>query len=484
MAVMKRREFIEKAAKTAVAASCLGMGPSLGCGRKTLRAATEESPNIVLLVADDLGWKDLGCYGDEQISTPHIDGLAAEGVRFSNAFVAAPSCSPSRASIITGQHPHTNGVTGLAHRHKRLMLSPFKTTLADVLDQSGYNTAFEGKWHVAPYLPTGWYGYAERLSGILPKDFWIRSSDEATAFIEENRSNAFYLEINYMDTHRDDYGEFQFVKEFPVDPEKIAIPEYYALPNWPEIREEVAKYYSNASKMDMMIGKVLAKLEELQLSEKTLVCFVSDNGPPFPGNKMTLYDRGIGTPLVMRWPGKIPAGTVNDSLVSTIDLMPTLLEATGSGIPPEVQGKSLLSLAMGTGSEAVRDAIFAEMTYHVNYLPMRAIRTAKWKYIRNYSDDAVGLDQCAHMKWAQRLSELPNQGWTRPRVPEELYDLENDPNEQDNLVEDLSHGSALEKMRKRLDRQMAETRDPYLGRAFERNFSAKVPEHPEGTRYP
>ena len=164
--------------------------------------------------------------------------------------------------------------------------------------------------------------------------------------------------------------------------------------------------------------------------------------------------------------------------------MPTFLEAAGAKIPPEVQGKSLLSLAMGTGSEAVRDAIFAEMTYHVNYLPMRAIRTAKWKYIRNYSDDAVGLDQCAHMKWAQRLTELPNQGWTRPRVPEELYDLENDPNEQDNLVDDPNFGPALEMMRKRLDRQMAETRDPYLGRAFEKNFSAKVPEHPEGTRYP
>ena len=448
---------MERAAKTALATTCLGMGPSLGCGRKTGPAATEERPNIVLLVADDLGWKDLGCYGDEQISTPHIDGLATEGVRFSNAFVAAPSCSPSRASIITGQHPHSNGVTGLTHRHKRQMLSPFKTTLADVLDQSGYNTAFEGKWHVAPYLPTGWYGYAERLSGILPKDFWIRSSNQAIAFIEENRSNAFYLELNYMDTHRDDQGEFHFVEEFPVDPEKIAVPGYYALPNWPEIREEVAKYYSNASKMDMMIGKVLSKLEELQLSEKTLVCFVSDNGPPFPGNKMTLYDRGIEIPLAMRWPGKIPAGTVNDSLVSAIDLMPTFLEAAGSEIPTEVQGKSLLRLALGKGSEASRDAIFAEMTYHVHYLPMRAIRTARWKYIRNYSDDAVGLDQCAHMEWAQRLSELPNQGWTRRRVPEELYDLENDPNEQNNLVGDPALEPALERMRKRLDRQMAET---------------------------
>ena len=470
---------METAAKAAMATTCLGMGPSLGCGRKTLREATPDAPNIVLLVADDLGWRDLGCYGDRQISTPNIDGLAAEGVRFTNAFVAAPSCSPSRASILTGQHPHTSGVTGLTHRHKRLMLSPFKTTLAEVLDGSGYHTAIEGKWHVAPYLPTGWYGYAERLSGILPKDFWIRSSDEAVAFIEENRSNAFYLELNYMDTHRDDWGEFEFVEGFPVDPENISVPAYYALPDWPEIREEVAKYYSNASKMDRMIGEVLAKLEELRLSESTLVCFVSDNGPPFPGNKMTLYDRGIGTPLVLRWPERIPAGTVNDTLVSTIDLMPTLLEAVGCAVPPDVQGESVLPLARGDGDGPPREAVFAEMTYHVHYLPMRAIRTTKWKYIRNYSDDAVGLDQCAHMEWAERLCELPNQGWTRPRVPEELYDLETDPNEQENLVTDPTFEPALEQMRRRLDAHMAETRDPYLGREFEKQSSLPgVTNHP------
>ena len=108
-----------------------------------------------------------------------------------------------------------------------------------------------------------------------------------------------------MDTHRDDYGEFHFVEGFPVDPEKIHVPDYYALPDWPEIRADLAKYYSNAEKMDMMIGQVLDKLDELGLTENTLVCFVSDNGPPYPGNKMTLYDRGIGTPLIMRQPATI-----------------------------------------------------------------------------------------------------------------------------------------------------------------------------------
>jgi len=468
---MKRREFIKTASKAAVAA-CLGAGPSISCGRSRLPSSAE-TPNIILFVADDLGWKDLGCCGDRQISTPNIDRMAAEGIRFTNAFVAASSCSPSRASIITGQYPHTNGVTGLTHVRKRLMLSPFRATLPDALAGRGYNTGFEGKWHVAPYFPTGWYGYRERLSGILPKDFLIRSSDKALKFIEENRGNAFYLELNYMDTHRDDYGDFSFAEGFPVDPEKIAVPEYYALPDWPAIRTEVAKYYSNAAKMDAMIGQVLDKLDELGLSEKTLVWFVSDNGAPFPGNKMTLYDRGIGSPLILRQPGKIPAGTSNDSLVSTIDIMPTVLEAAGCPIPRGVEGKSLLPLATGRSGESFRDAVFAEMTYHVFYLPMRAVRTTKWKYIRNYSDDAVGLDQCAHMEWAHRLCELPNQGWIRPRVPEELYDLESDPNEQRNLVDNPVFRDTLDVMRQRLDNHMRETGDPYLGREFEKNYSAK-----------
>ncbi len=471
---MKRREFIGTAAKAAVAASAgIGLGQSVGCSRTRSLPSSEDQPNIVLIVADDLGWNDIGCYGNHQIRTPNIDRLAQEGVRFTNAFVTASSCSPSRASIITGQYPHTNGVTGLTHAHKRKMLSPFRSTLADALSTCGYCTALEGKWHVAPYLPTGWYGYRERLSGIMPSGFWIRASDKARRFIAENARNAFYLELNYMDTHRDDSGEFHFVEGFPVDPESIHVPDYYALPDWPEIRMEVAKYYSNLLKMDAMIGEVLNKLDEEGLADKTIVCFVSDNGPPFPGNKMTLYDRGIGTPLIIRWPGKVPAGLAVEHLVSAIDVMPTLLYAARCSIPPGVQGMSLLALATGGSNKPLRDAVFSEMTYHVKYLPTRAVRTDRWKYIRNYSDDAVGLDQCAHMDWARRVCQLPNQGWISPRMPEELYDIRSDPNEQENLVRDPASKRQLEVMRARLDLHMKETSDPFFGRKFEHNFASE-----------
>ncbi len=464
---INRRRFI-KTVSGAAASYCIGA--SLSCSeKKTL--LSKEAPNILLLVADDLGWKDLGCYGTTDVRTPNIDRLAAEGVRFTHSFVTASSCSPSRAGIITGQYPHTNGVTGLTHVHKRLMLSPFRKTLPDALAEAGYLTGFEGKWHVAPYFPVGWYGYEKRLSGVMPKDFLIKSSDKAVKFIHENKNAPFYLELNYMDTHRDDAGEFHFVKDFPVDPDKITVPEYYSLPDSPGIRHDIAKYYSNLMWMDEMIGRTLDALDEAGLTERTLICFVSDNGPPYPGNKMTLYDRGIAVPLIFRWPGKIAAGAVSDALVSTIDIMPTLLKAAGADVPGSVQGKSLLPLFRNETEGEFRDAIFAEMTYHVKYLPMRAARTRRWKYIRNYSNDPVGLDQCSEMQWAQELCQLPNQPWLRPRVPEELYDLLNDPHEQLNLAADSSHEQELRMMQALLDEHMRKTDDPFLGRKFERNFS-------------
>jgi arylsulfatase A-like enzyme len=470
---MERRKFLSSIAKATVASAFFGVGQCVSCSDAKRPSASAEQPNIILLIADNLGWKDLGCYGNEQVYTPNIDALAHGGIRFANAFIAAPSCSPSRASIITGQHPHTHGVTGLTHIRKRLMLSPFKRTLPEALAECGWHTAIEGKWHVAPYFPTSWYGYRERLSGVFAKDFLISSSDNALRFLEDNRDNAFYLELNYMNTHRGSSGEFYRPMSEFVSLESVDVPEYYALPDWPEIRDEVGMYYANVSAMDYLIGEVLAKVEQLGLAEKTLVCFVSDNGAQFPGGIMTLYDRGIGTPLIMRRPGRIPAGAINDNLVSTVDIMPTALDAAGCPISSGVQGRSVLPLATGTGDEPVHEAVFAEMTYHVDYLPMRAARTSRFKYIRNYSDDAIGLDQLAHKEWAHRLCELPNHGWLRPRVPEELYDLAADPTEQTNLAGMPEWSGELEKMRKILDRHMRETADPYLGKEFERNYSAE-----------
>lgn len=462
-----RREFIRSVAAAGIAASVPGC-------RRAAFTADPGLPNIVLITADDLGWKELGCFGNGDVKTPNIDRLARGGVRFINAFVAASSCSPSRASIITGQYPHTNGVTGLTHVFKRRALPPFYRTLPSMLANAGYNTALAGKWHVSPYLPVSWYGYNERLSGMLPKEMLIRDGGRIIDFIQRNRANRFYLEINYMNNHRDDDGEFAQDPGFPVNLEKIHVPKYWALPDWPEIREETARYYSQTGKMDSMIGEVLDTLDRLDLSGNTMVIFVSDNGAPFPGNKMTLYDRGIGTPLIIRWPSRIRPGRFLTDLASTIDIMPTVLEAAGIAVPGAIQGASMLPQAVGRARGRAREAVFAEMTDHVLHVPMRAVRTNRWKYIRNYSDSAVGLDQNNHMEWAHRLCELPNQPWKRQRVLEELYDLAADPNEQKNRAESGKHAPILAKMRALLDKHMKDSADPFHHASFTTEFDPEL----------
>jgi N-sulfoglucosamine sulfohydrolase len=440
----------------------------LACGGEARPPGGAPGPNVLLVTADDLGWRDLSSYGNADVETPNIDRLAAEGTRFTRAFGVASSCSSSRAALTTGQYPHTNGVTALTHRHPTRMLPPWHDTLADALADAGYRTALAGKWHVAPYLPTGWYGYHERMGG--PVDMWIRDVGPVLDFVRRNRDRPFHLELNFMQTHRNDAGAFSFDPGFPVDPAAIAIPAYLHLPDWPEIREDLARYYSQMLAMDAMVGALLDLLDELGLAERTLVVFVSDNGPPYPGAKMTLYDRGIATPLLVRWPGRVPAGSVRDALVSTIDLAPTILEAVGRPVPDAMQGRSFLPLLLGHAPDVHREAVFAEMTGHVHPIPTRAVRDARWKYVRNLSDVAIGLDQLHDREWAHRLCERPDQPWTRPRVPEELYDLAADPHEQRNLATDPAHAGTLETMRARLDAHLRETADPMLGAPFRREY--------------
>ncbi len=429
-----------------------------------------EPRNIVLITADDLGWFDLSCYGNEDIQTGHIDSLSNSGVTFDNAFVTSSSCSPSRASLLTGQYPHTNGVDGLTNRYPEKALPKGSRTLASVLKDKGMVTGIQGKWHIAGYSDKAVnYGYDESLSNIV--ESVIEDSSRAIDFIERHKDERFYLELNYMNNHRTVINhDFEFDPEFPVDPDSIHVPEWWNLPDWPEIRLELAKYYSQTLKMDKMIGQVLSKLEELGLNEDTLVVFLSDNGPPFPGLKMTLYDRGIGTPLMIQWPAALPKGARVPSWVSLVDVMPTLLELMKIDIPDDLQGYSFANLLIEKDGEPIRDAIFSEMTYHVNYLPSRSIRYGQWKYIHNYSDLPVGLDQLADVEWAERLVLRDDQPWTRPKIEHELYDLENDPQEQNNLANNPEFFLTLTDLQARLGSHMKETGDPFLNQPFTKDY--------------
>ncbi len=466
-----RRDFLFK---TGLGAAALGTAISAS-GCDPAFSKNPELPNIILITADDMGWKDLSCFGNKDIETRNIDRLAAEGVKFTNNFVVSSSCSPSRAALLTGQYPHTNGVTALTHRHKTKALKPFYNTLPSLLENAGYNTGLMGKWHVSPYLPSSWYGYNERMTGLgLSKGDWVvDKADRAIAFMENNKQNRFYLEINFLQNHRIDHGKFYQDPKNPVNWEETHVPGYWALPDWDEIRQDVAKYYSQTLQMDNIIGDLLDYLDDAGLADNTMIVFLSDNGAPYPGNKMTLYDRGTGSPLLIRWPQKIKGDTRVANLMNSIDVMPTILEACGLDIPSEVQGKSFWQHAIGEKDNELHEAVFTEMTHHVFYLPTRAARTGKWKYIRNYSDIALGVDELDLTEWAHRLCELPNQPWKKPRVKEELYFLPNDPNEQNNLANNKSSSRDLAKMRKLLDDHMKRTNDPFLSKAFTLDYGSR-----------
>ncbi len=430
---------------------CKGNDPAPG--DVALEATSPQG--VILITADDLGWRDLSSYGLPNVDTPNIDRLASEGVAFDRAFNVVSSCSPSRASIATGQYPHTTGVTGLVHRLPELSLPGGYDNGVQILDDAGYATAIQGKWHLSSVEEPGAFGYDEYLYTDI--DQVIRSSDDAISFLEEHGDGPFYLELNYMQTHRNLFGEFQQADGYEVPDEGGVPPEFWGLEDWPEIRDEVAGYLSQLRWMDALIGEVLDDLDERGLADDTLVVFISDNGPPFPGNKLSLYDRGTGTPLMFRWPrGLEPAR--RDMLVSSVDVMPTILELVEAPALASPQGRSLLPLLVGD-DDAGRTATFSEMESHAgDPKPARAVRTDEYAYIRNLTDLPLGSGD-GDGAWVDQLALEPDQTWDEERVAEELYFIPDDPLQRNNLVDEPAHGDVLAEMREFLEAHMLQTDD-------------------------
>lgn len=457
---MNRRKFLTNL-------SLLGLTPMLpscvfNLDLNTNYTNNQDLPNVILITADDLGWLDLSGYGNTMVTTSNLDQLAFDGIKFSRAFGVTSTCSSSRASFMTGQYPHTHGLDGLVHRHPEKALSRQKPNLARILNANGYETAIWGKWHIAhPLAPAGLYGYNHQFG--LPA-YAEPDPNTIEQFIRSAADHRFYLELNYMDNHRDITNQLRPAKGFPVNPENVSVNDYMGLPNdIPELKVELANFYSQTLQMDDDIGKVLAVIDQLGLTDNTLIIFVSDNGAPFPGNKLTLYDRGIGTPLIVKWPEQILPNTQNGSLVSTIDILPTVLDACQIEVPAGREGVSLLPEIIGRSIS--REAVFAEMTHHVDYIPSRAVRTQQWKYIRNYSSKPIYTKSKKGNSWMDELYSRPGTAWLEPRPEEELYDLTNDPHEQTNLGN--SRLDVKLEMAQLLNRHLADTNDPYLYKEFD-----------------
>lgn len=398
-------------------------------------------PNIVLIIADDLGTDDIGPYGG-RARTPGLDRLAREGMRFDRAYVTASSCSPSRASLITGRYPHA---TGAAELHQPVPAG--QVTFVEKLRAAGYWTAAAGKWHLGPALKDRFdvvreakQGDPSGCGGWLP------------LLGERPRDRPFFLWLASFDPHRD----YQAGAATPPHrPENVAVPP--ELPDTPEVRADLADYYDEIARLDGHVGAILDELDRQGIAEQTLVVFLSDNGRPFPRGKTTLYEAGIRTPLLARWPGHVPAGASCKALASTVDLAPTFLELAGAGDFPTGQGVGIAA-CLSDPAARPRHQVHAERNWHDFASHGRAVRDERYKYIRN-DDAALPLTPPAdavrsptframrRLRDAGKLDPGHGTAFGAPRPPEELYDLDADPDERHNLADDPAHAEALARLR-------------------------------------
>lgn len=424
--------------------------------------------HVLLIVADDLGL-DLNCYGNKAIRMPHLDGLAAKGTRFSRAYATVASCSPSRASIYTGLFTHQNGQYGLAHAGHKQQCFDHIQSLANLLKAVGYFTGILAKIHV---LPDSSFDFDLKLGGGRN----IRTlAKNAAAFLRKRDDKPFFLVCGFVDPHRArvGYGNEEFAKdpaEKPYDPKEVIVPAH--LPDNAATRKDLAEYYQSASRMDRGVGLILAELAKAGVLEDTLVIFISDNGIPFPGAKTTLYNAGIHLPLLMAGPG-VPRGHVNDTLVSYVDLAPTILDFAEAAGPKKYKlpGRSLLPILKEKDAKGW-DEVYASHQFHeiTMYYPMRSIITRKYKLILNIAPEReypFPSDLWASPTWQSvRKGNLTMMGKKKVqeflhRPKEELYDLSVDPDELHNLAADPKHAGVLADLRRRLRAWQAATNDPW-----------------------
>jgi arylsulfatase A-like enzyme len=402
-------------------------------------------PNIVYLHSHDTG-RYVQPYG-HQLPTPNIQRLADQGLLFRQAFCAAPTCSGSRACLLTGQWAHVNGMTGLAHRGWRL--NDYGRHIVHPLREAGYWSALIGEQHVSSDPSVLGYDHVvdigtTRVHSIAPA---------ALQLLRSRPPQPFFLSIGFFETHR------EFFEPSSVRDALYGQPPSH-LPDTPETRADMASFKASARSLDQGVGAVLHGLDELGLVDDTVLVLTTDHGLPFPGAKATLTDRGLGVLLIVRGPGGFLGGHVTDALVSHVDLYPTLCELAGAGLPDGLAGRSLLPLARGEVTE-IRDELFAELTYHVAYDPQRAIRTRRHKYIRHFGDRLEPV--------LPNVDDSPSKdlliaagGPQRPRPREELYDVILDPGEMRNLAGDAAFEDLRVELDARLHAWMRDTGDPLL----------------------
>ncbi len=465
-------------------------------------AASAESPpaaprpNVVLIVADDHGTDALGCYGNPVIQTPHLDALARDGIRFSQAFCTTASCSPSRAVILSGRQSHHNGMYGLQHTQHHFQSFDTVRSLPVLLAEAGYRTGRIGKFHLAPDAV---FHFETTLSGGRANDpasigrSPVAMADAVRPLLSAADPRPFFLYFATDDPHRANavlpggqptfatyprpnrFGNrpqgYPGISPVTYRPEQVLVPRY--LPDTPESRSELAEYYQSVSRLDQGVGHLIGLLKAAGQYENTLILYVSDNGAAFPGAKTTLYDPGIRLPCIIRSPRQAARGTVQDAMISWADLTPTILDYIGAPPPPEgFDGRSFRPALEGAPLPGW-DEVHASHNLHevTMYYPMRMVRTRSHKLIWNIASGLTfpsALDLIESPTWIS--AEKTGTGlYGRRRItdflqrpPFELYDLQRDPDEVVNLADDPASQAVKAELMARLKSFQASTRDPWL----------------------
>ena len=420
-----------------------------------------QRPNVILITCHDLG-RHLGCYGVPTVDTPHIDQLAEEGARFANAFCTAPQCSPSRSSIATGRYPHANGVMGLCHGGFKWDLNENETHLVDRLHAVGYHTACLG--HVHETRSHARFAFDEALKPLRDhRDDAqaITLARAADAFLEKraNGDKPFFLQLGTFEPHRDTNHPTHFPPTHrPARPEATVPP--YLLDNH-GAREELAYFEASVRTVDDMVAMIAASLNEHGLADDTLLIFTADHGIPFPRAKCSVYDPGLEVPLILRWPnGPWARGTVHDAMFTGVDFVPTLCDLLELPHADNHQGLSAAPLLRGQPFTP-RNEVFAEMTYHDYYDPVRAIRTQTHKLIVAFTFNKGFMD--SSQQWFHKTITVEPANPATSRHPlVELYDLRKDPLERENLADDPDHAEVRRDLLRRLNAWMRDTADPLL----------------------
>lgn len=439
-----------------------------------------EQPNILLIVSEDNG-PEIGAYGDPYARTPVLDQLAHEGVRFDRAYVPQAGCSQSRAALLTGLYPHQNGQLGLA-TWKFGLYREDTPNLVRSLKQVGYRTGILGKLHINP--PSA---FPFDLLKIPSSNFQRKNLEEYTQQAEAfflAGQRPFFLYVNYPDAHRPFLPRVEGRPERPLQGEDVKPLPYFGLDS-PELREQTANYYNCMNRLDSLIGDLLRALQRSGQSGRTLVIYLGDHGADLLRGKRTSYEGGVRVPLIIRWPGQIRTRQVRNELVSTLDLMPTLLTIAKANHVEGLAGRSLVPLLRGEPT-GWRQFLYTEFHLHSahNYFPQRTVRDDRFKLIHNLLPDQTnpGYDFTIN----RFFSDLPRvidtapsvvqQAYRRMRRPPEfeLYDLQNDPYEFRNLADDEDHHVKLIELTSRLTEWRRLTHDPLLDSANSKRLQAEI----------